>query len=168
MSVYFEGNAFIDSGQIQNVNVLNSSITTSSITSSSLDMNMQRITSVQNPIGPQDAATKSYVDSLGIRILDINLTGTNFVVISNNVYGPFLKGSFTITVTNIIFNGPSATFNASKNETSQPGHVARSTSSPGLLTYESLKIRWRPNTGLELQKTGNNYDGTYRIVISGF
>jgi hypothetical protein len=74
-------------------------------------MNMQKITSVQNPINPQDAATKNYVDALGICILDINLTGTNFAVIANNVYGPFLKGSYTITITNIIFNGPAATFN---------------------------------------------------------
>lgn len=165
MSVYFEGNAYIDSGQIQNVNIINSSISGSSITTSSLDMNMQKITSVQNPVNPQDAATKSYVDALGISILDINLSGTNFSLVTNGTHGPFLKGSYTVTITNIIFNGPAATFNVSKNETSQPGHVVRTTSSPGLLTFESLKIRWLPNTGIELQKTGTNYDGTYRIKI---
>lgn len=165
MSVYFEGNAYIDSGQIQNVNINNSSISTSSITTSSLDMNMQKITSVQNPVQPQDAATKSYVDALGVCILDIDLIGTNFSTISNSIYGPFLKGAYTITITNIIFNGPAATFSVSKNELGQPGHVVRTTSSPGLVTYESLRIRWLPNTGIELQKTGNNYDGTYRIKL---
>jgi hypothetical protein len=160
MSVYFEGNAYIDSGQIENVNINNSAITTSSITTSSLDMNMQRITSVQNPINPQDAATKWYVDGLGVHIIDINLTATNFSVIS-----PFLKGAYTITITNIILNGPAATFSVSKNEIGQPGHVVRTTSSPGLLTYESLRIRWLPNTGIEIQKTGTNYDGTYRVKL---
>lgn len=160
MSVYFEGNAFIDTGQIQN-----SSISSSSITTSSLDMNMQKITSVQNPTQPQDAATKAYVDALGVCILDINLEGTTFTTISNSIYGPFLKGAYTITITNIIFNGPAATFSVSKNELGQPGHIVRTTCSPGLISYESLRIRWLPNKGIELQKTGTNYDGTYRIKL---
>lgn len=160
MSVFFEGNAYIDSGQIQNVNVTNSTITTSS-----LDMDNKTITNVHDPIQQQDAATKSYVDALGIYILDINLTGTEFELVSNAQYGPFLKGSFNITITNVIMNGPCATFNVSKNEVSQPGHVVRMTSSPGLITHESFRIRWQPNKGIELQKTGNNYDGTYRIKL---
>jgi len=165
MSVYFEGNAYIDSGQIQNVNVNSSTISSSAITTSTLDMDNKNITNVKNPINPQDAATKAYVDALGIYILDINLLGSDFVVISNEIYGPFMKGSYTITITNIILNGPAATFNVSKNEISQPGHVVRTTSSPGLITLEGLRIRWQPNRGIELQKTGMNYDGTYRIKV---
>ena len=58
MSVYFEGNAYIDGGTVTNVDVQNVAITASSI-----NMNYQSITNVKDPFGLQDAATKNYVDN---------------------------------------------------------------------------------------------------------
>lgn len=160
MSVFFEGNAFIDGGQIQNATVGSSSITGSAIAMSTLDMNYANITSVKDPVLQSDAATKQYVDDLGIRIIDVDLTGTNFAVISSNQ-----KGSFLITIQNKVSNGPTATFTVSKSEPERPAHIVRTSCAPGLYTGEVFRVRWNVNSGLELQKTGLNYNGTYRIKI---
>ena len=156
--VYFEGNAFIDGGQVQNANVTQSSIGNCAITTSTLDMNFKNITSVADPINYSDAATKRYVDDLGIVISVVSLTGTNQSLISNN-----LKGSYVITITNLVLNGPSAVFNITKSEQSQQAHIARTVASPGLNTRSLLKISWPPNSGIYLYKTENNYDGSYRV-----
>ncbi len=165
MSVCLEGNVFIDGGQVQNIIVTTSSIGNSNITTSSVDMldsfgNYQNITNVLDPIRPQDAATKQYVDDLGIVISTIVLNSTTNTLISSSN-----KGSFIITITNLVLNGPSGIFHVTKNESTNNAHIVRTTASPGYSTNVFLNITWPPNSGILLNKTGSNYDGSYRIKI---
>jgi hypothetical protein len=160
MSTYFEGSAYIDGGQFQNVVITTTSIGNCNITTSSLDMNLKNITNVQNPINNQDAATKQYVDDLSIVISDITLNGTNTTIISSA-----LKGSFVIKVDNLIFNGPSGVFNVTKNEASRDGHCNRITASPGYNTLTMLRISWPPNSGILLRKTESDFNGSYKVKI---
>lgn len=165
MSVCLEGNVFIDGGQAQNINIISSTIGNCNISKSSLDMlsssgNLQNITNVKDPINTQDAATKKYVDDLGIVITDITLSSTNNTLISN-----YAKGSYIITISNLILNGPSGIFHITKNETVREAHIVRTVASPGYGTNIFLELSWPPNSGILLKKTGPNYDGTYKIKI---
>jgi hypothetical protein len=160
MSVYFEANAFIDGGQVQNLNILSCTMGNSSINTSSLDMNMANITSVKDPINNQDAATKKYVDNLEIILKSITLSGTSYTEISTNV-----KGSYIITISNEILNGPSAIFHITKSETTRNAHIVRTVASPGYMSNVFLELTWNPNSTILLKKTGNQYDGSYKVKI---
>jgi len=159
-SVFFEGNAYIDGGRIQNTALVSSSIGNCRITSSSLDMNLENITSVKDPILSQDAATKKYVDDLGIVITRATLNGMNPTTISDN-----LRGSFIITITNEVLNGPSGIFHVTKNANSNEAHIVRTVAAPGLNTFNFLNVTWPPNTGILLQKSASTFDGSYRVKV---
>ena len=160
MSVYFEANGFIDGGQVQNVNITSCSIGNCQITTSSLDINMQNITSVKDPINNQDAATKKYVDDLEIILRSVTLTGTSFTEISTNV-----KGSYIVTISNEILNGPTAIFHITKSETTRNAHIVRTVAAPGNNTSVFLEISWPINSSILLRKTGNQFDGSYKVKI---
>jgi hypothetical protein len=159
-SVFFEGNAYIDGGQVSNALVLSSSIGNCTITTSSLDMNNANITSVKDPVQAQDAATKYYVDALQIVFNTITLVGTNNTLISN-----LLQGSFVVTVNNLVSNGPSAVFHVTKNDSSRHGHVFRTVATPGYSSRTTLMVSWPPNSGILIYKTGSEFDGSYRVKL---
>jgi hypothetical protein len=165
MSVCLEGNVFIDGGQGQNITITSSTIGNSNISKSSIDMLsntgiLQNITNVANPIAQQDAATKKYVDDLDITISNVTLTNTNTTTISN-----YVKGSYIITISNLVFNGPSGVFHVTKSESSQQAHIVRTVASPGYGTNVFLTITWPQNSGILLNKTGSNYNGSYRVKV---
>jgi hypothetical protein len=165
MSVCLEGNVFIDGGQGQNINIVTSTIGNCNISKSSIDMlnsagSLQNITNVANPINPQDAATKQYVDNLDIVISNVTLTNINTTTISN-----YIKGSYIITISNLVYNGPSGIFHVTKSESTQQAHIVRTVASPGLGTSVFLNITWPQNSGILLNKTGTNYNGSYRIKV---
>jgi hypothetical protein len=160
MSVYFEGNAFIDGGHIQNTRIMSSTVDNSAITTSTLDMDMNNITSVKDPIDPQDAATKKYVDDLDIVISSVTLNGTGGTLISS-----YNQGSYVITVNSIVLNGPTGVFHVTKSDASRQAHVVRTAAAPGYMTNITLMVSWPQNSGIFLRKTGGNFDGSYRVKV---
>ena len=72
-----------------------------------------------------------------------------------------------IFVKNVVEGGPSATFMASKSESYMEGSIARLTSSSGNVSLEKLRIKWEPESPIKIRKTGENFDGLYKIKIIG-
>jgi hypothetical protein len=165
MSFFFEGNGFFSDSYLTNSSITNNIITTSKISTSSIDMlnsvgDYQNITNVATPINPHDAVIKQYVDDLNIRLKNYNLAGTTGALLTND-----LSGSFVVTVTNLVIDGPSATFHITKNSSSICGHVIRHTLSPGITSLTTLKITWPAFSGPILIKSNDSYDGSYRVKI---
>jgi hypothetical protein len=166
MSFIFEGNAFLDYSFIQNSTISNTLITASNIFASSIDMldtggNYQNITNVKDPINPQDAVTKNYIDSL-IVSNTCGIYNTSETLISSN-----LSGCYTIYVKNIISGGPSGIFMTTKNESNICGHVAQLSLCPGTSTSNILNITWPNSDGIYLSKSESTYDGIYNFKIIG-
>lgn len=172
MSVYFEGNGFIDGGQVQNANVSTCNIITSVITTSTIDMlsingEYQHITNVKDPIQPQDAATKKYVDDLVALSKTIILIGTTGSSIVTNKE----TGSFNININPLNNIGPSAIFNVTKNDKLRLPHIVRLSAAPGftgsqISPYVMLKIDWPVNSSIiSVSKTGTLFDGQYAVKI---
>ncbi|NBU34026.1 hypothetical protein EB118_06355 [bacterium] len=164
MSFFFEGNGYFNGSVLTGSTVSNSAVNTSAISGCTIDMlstsgNLTNIVNVKDPIQPQDAATKKYIDTLGTT-QTINLSNTNSSVISNNV-----KGSFVVTVTNLVLNGPCGIFNISKSEGFQQPHIVRTSGAPGYNTNVFLSVNWPPNSSISLNKTGAEYDGSYFVKI---
>jgi hypothetical protein len=166
MSFFGEGNLYLQYSYLTNSTATNNIITTSQINTSSIDMlsstgQYQYITNVHDPNLRQDAATKNYVDALGISINQITLTSTTGTVINSN-----LTGAYMITVNTTLNGGPygpNATFNISKSDPSKCGHVVRPSHAPGSDSSCCLDIRWPPNSGPILFKTNVNFDGGYYV-----
>lgn len=135
----------------------NGYVINSSIEKSSIDMNGEVITSHGTPVNGTDVVNKDYINNL-ISFEIVTLTGIDFTTILSHT-----EGDIFISVKNIIPNGPSGSFQLSKSEPSRYSSYTRMSSSAGITTNERLDIRWNPNTGIELKKTGIGYDGEYRI-----
>jgi len=167
MSFFFEGNGYFDGSIVVSSSIGNSIIKNGNILQSSIDMlsvlgQYQNITNVKDPINLQDAATKKYVDDLEVSLTVVTLQGTDYTQISSKV-----KGSFVVTVSNLILNGPSAIFHITKNEAVNNAHIVRTVASPGVSSaYIYLDIKWGPTESIMLRKTGNAFDGAYKVKIS--
>jgi hypothetical protein len=177
MSVFFEGNAYIDGGHIENVGISTANISNSSIVTSSLDMNMQNITSVKDPIQPQDAATKKYIDDLGIIIEECHLIRDEFTP----VIGGGTHGTYTITIKRLNNPGPSAIFNVSKRDADANAHIVRTVATPWFFgdVPVTLLLEWPPvgssdNGYIKIRKsttssapggTNDPLDGTYIVKL---
>jgi hypothetical protein len=164
MSVFFEGNGYFDGSYLVNSSIGNNYIGTSTIKASTIDMlstsgNYTNITSVKDPVNPQDAATKNYVDILGIVITQNTLSGTQGTLISN-----LQTGSFVVTVTNLVMNGPSAVFNITKNIPGNCGQVMRTVAAPGI-GNTVLDMYWLANGGVYLVKSSRFCDGSYQVKL---
>jgi hypothetical protein len=167
MSVFFEGNAYIDGGHIENVSISTASISNSAINTSSLDMNMQNITSVKDPIQPQDAATKKYVDDLGIIIEYCTLTGVQ----PTPVVGSGDHGTYTVTIKRQNNPGPSAIFNVSKRDATVNAHIVRTVATPWFFgdTPVTLLMEWPVGETIQIRKSatigGDPLDGIYIVKL---
>lgn len=165
MSFFFEGNGFFSDSYLTNSSITNNIITTSAISKSSIDMlnitgDYQNITNVAMPVNPHDAVIKQYVDDLNIRLKNYDLSGTTGTLLTND-----LSGSYVVTITNLVMDGPSATFHITKNTPSICGHIVRHTLSPGINYLTTLKITWPAYSGPILIKSNDKYDGSYRVKI---
>lgn len=140
----------------------NGQVTNSSITNSTINMNGGVITSHGTPVNGSDVGNKDYIDSrisgTGIPIVTVTLTNTNYMTAV-----AIQSGAILLLIKNVVTNGPSATFMLSKSEGTREASIFRFTSSDGLNTNEKLNVKWEIGTGIELHKTGINYDGEYRI-----
>jgi len=163
MSV-FDGNGYfydtyLTTSTVSNTFIIQSSISTSNINMLDISGNYQNIINVKDPINPQDAATKHYVDTVATNF-NITLSNTSSSLLSNN-----LNGSYVITITNNVLNGPSAIFHVTKSSATQNAGIARTVAAPGVSGNTQLNITWPPNNGIYLNKTNTFYDGSYYIKI---
>ena len=95
----------------------------------------------------------------------ITLSGTNFSMISSEIFPYFTNKSFILSITGKVEGSPCAVFIFSKNSNLRVGSSV-STKSPGLSSGEVLSIKWDINSLLYIKKNGSNYDGEYDIIIS--
>jgi hypothetical protein len=146
-------------------------VTSSNIINSTLDMNMKTITGVQDPVEPQDAATRFYVDTTVQKVEDefqsffsgivVSLIGVDFAEI-----GHIKPGSYVVTVTPYHDGFPTATFSISKASEYSVGHVMRITAQAGIYTPESLELMWPQGGVLKMRKNGPGYDGDYLVDLN--
>jgi hypothetical protein len=165
MSFFFEGNGYFGQSVLTTSSVANSLVTTSTVKQCTIDMlsltgALTNITNVADPIQPQDAATKQYVDNLGVVFGNYTLIGTAPTQISS-----VLSGCYQVAVKNLVSNGPSAYFIVTKNESVSSGQVVRISACPGIGTSIGLDLSWPANGYLQLSKSGPLFDGTYRIKM---
>lgn len=130
------------------------------VSNSAIDMNGGVITNHAEPSNGTDVVNKNYVDSSIPPVSVFSLNGTSLSLLVQ-----LESGSVMIVVKNIIYNGPAATFLASKSESHREPSISRFTSSSGMNTQEKLVLTWNPGEGINIRKTGINYDGEYRAKI---
>jgi hypothetical protein len=139
----------------------NNIILNGQVLSSKIDMDLERITSLADPIANADAVTKFYCDTNsqnGIPTVTVTLTSNIWNTILMNT-----SGTFDIIISNVISDGPCAKFTLAKSGPSRNASIQRWNSCSGTTTNERLEMRWPIGSGIELRKNGNGYDGNYKV-----
>ena len=138
-------------------------VSKSRIITSEVDMAGKKITSVSIPSDPYDAANKLYVDlrtSEIIQVYDVTLVGTVWTEVVN-----IRRGAKHVVVESLVTNGPMLFAVCLKVKDSRNAVINDLGSSRALPTGERLEVGWPPNSPLRLRKTGENYNGLYRVKI---
>lgn len=139
----------------------NSQISNSQITTSTIDMNSGVITSHGAPVNGSDVVNKTYVDSLttsGIPSVTVTLTNTAYSSVLSAT-----SGMIILLIKNQVTNGPSAVFMIGKSESTQEPAFFKPIDKQGLTSGEHLELKWDTGTGVQMRKTGNNYNGNYDV-----
>jgi hypothetical protein len=140
----------------------NSRIQNGSVFSSDIDMDTGVITNHGTPVAGTDVVNKDYCDgntTSSIPVITITLLAQTW----NNILPTVLDGEVSISIKNVVLFGPCARFTLCKNEQSRQASIVRWSSTAGITTEERLEVRWQPNTGIEVRKNGNGYDGDYNV-----
>lgn len=145
----------------------NFKITNGSIQDSEIDMNYRKITSVQDPTAPYDAVNKRTLEQsipgTAPSVYNVTLTGTQTSVLT----GTGTTGSYNMFIRSVAdpVNGPSLRVSAGKNRDSAVPSIRGSENTPGLTSQETICVRWPAGQEVQIFKSGNNYDGTFRVVV---
>jgi hypothetical protein len=144
----------------------NYKITDGIINNSYIDMNNQDLINIRDPVNPQDAVPKWYVDDIvtpggpvTFPTLTFTLTGTNATSIIGSTVG-----SYTLSITSSSTGAPMAKFELLKNDPTKNASITRKMSSCGINTKERLNCTWNPAEAIKVYKDGSNYDGTYEVT----
>jgi hypothetical protein len=138
-------------------------VDSTTITDSNIDMNDKKITTLADPVNPQDAVnlrTMSTFLGSSFVLYNINLSGTSF-----SSFSDVTRGAYSISINGTVEGMPCATFHISKSSSSTFGLAQRTSSSFGSGTEERLSIRWFSNGFPELSKSGAGHDGLYIVKM---
>ena len=89
---------------------------------------------------------------------DKTLSGTTYIEISTK-----LIGNEIVNICSKVEDAPNALFYISKNDQTKNSAITKLISSNGSYN-EKIELRWLPNTGIEIHKNSNNYDGLYEVT----
>ena len=154
---YFVGDAYLDGDEITNIDIHDSAIT-----KSTLDMNMERITSVHDPVEMQDAVTMKWANEqlkLAFTTYGVTLTGTDPVVLDD-----LPMGSYTVTIFPSEIGAPTAMYMIAKTDPSRKGFTNRL----GMVSEGDtlIHVEWVEYSPVTLRKSDSRWDGTYRVKVS--
>ena len=131
-----------------------------------VDMNLKNFSTAPTPATiPTDAVTMEYVEQQIEKKMQVKFGG-QIVTLENDTTTNIVHlrpGSYIISVTSLVPNGPTASFALSKNSAYGEGSIVRTSSCSGIDSGEVLEILWPQNSMLLLRKTGPFYDGDYIV-----
>ena len=96
------------------------------------------------------------------KAFDVQLTGTSWRTISIRL--PKYRLVPMVSITSDVIDSPSAIFALSKNKASNSAGKTQLIASPSP-NNKKLRIRWLPNSKIQIKKNTSNYDGLYTVVI---
>lgn len=133
-----------------------------------VDFNMKNFSLLPSPTTSDNVATRDYVDGKIQELVDWKFTGVPVELLDTELTSVIsLKvGSYVVTISSQVHNGPSATFNISRSSLDVNPHIVRTTMSPGVDSDVQLELFWNESGYLLLRKTGPFYNGVYRVDLN--